>query len=166
MKATGCDAGTVLRTLRRDIDLERGVAELKGKKTSHRRVFQGIIEPWALPYLRDRCAGLLPNAHVWPSGHGKPGKHGQHETPYYTVNGLGKAHESACAAVKVEDYTLKDARHSVAVRMAKAGYTSFEIATQIGTSTQLVEKVYARFDVKVEPRVTESVTRASEAAER
>lgn len=158
VKATGCDVGTVLRTLRRDIDLERGMAELKGKKTKRRRVFRGIIEPWALPYLREHCAGMLPNAHVWPTGKGKPGKHGRHETPYYTVDGIGSAHDSACEAVQIEDYTLKDARHSVAVRMAEAHYSPFEIAAQIGTSVKLVEEVYAQFDVKLEPRVTESVT--------
>jgi integrase len=158
IKATGCDVSTAFRTLRRDLNLEAGKAELRGTKTRHRHVHEGLIEPWALPYLRERCAGMLPNAHAWPELIGKPGKHGTRETAGYSVSGAGHHHTATCEALKVSDYTLKDARHSVAVRMAKAGYTPFEIAEQLGTSPDLVSSTYARFIVKLERRVTSHVT--------
>jgi integrase len=166
IKATGCDASTPLRTLRRHLDLENGVAEIQGTKTPTRLVQEGVIEAWALPILREYCANVLPNAHLWPEGKGKPGAHGTAETPWFTANGVGKEHAAACRALKIDGYTLKDSRHSVAVRMARAGYTSFEIGEQIGTSAYVVAKVYARFLVKMERRVTAHVTSPAEAAKR
>lgn len=156
--ATGCDVSSAFRTRRRDVDLERGVALLRGTKSAKRVVHDGLIEPWAMPYLRDYLAGTMPNALLWTPGSGKPGKHGRAETPFYSVAGAGKAHDACCAAIHVEDYTLKDARHSVAVRMARKGYTPFEIAEQLGNSADLIADVYARFIVKMAHRVTESVT--------
>lgn len=153
IKATGCDVGTAFRTRRRDVDLERGVATLHGTKTAHRLVHEGLVEPWAMPYLRAHLATKTTNALLWELGSGKPGKHGRQETPWYSVSGAGHHHEACCAALKIEDYTLKDARHSVAVRMAKAGYTPFEIAEQLGTSADLVATTYARFIVKMQRRV-------------
>lgn len=163
IKATGCDVSTAFRTLRRDVDLERGVAELRGTKTHRRNVQEGLVEPWALPALRSHAAGILPNALLWPPKTGKPGKHGRSETVGYSVSGAGHHHTKTCDALSIADYTLKDARHSVAVRMARAGYTPFEIAEQLGTSPDLVSRVYARFIVKLERRVTPHVTAANEA---
>lgn len=158
--ATGCDVSTAFRTKRRDVDLERGVVRLRGTKTARREVHEAILEPWAVPLLRDRVLSTLPNALLWTPGTGKPGKHGRQETPCYSVSGAGHHHDDCCTAAGVEDYTLKDARHSVAVRMAKAGYTVFEIAEQLGTSPELVARVYARFLVKMERRMTADVTQA------
>lgn len=166
IKATGCDVSTAFRTLRRDVDLDRGVAELRGTKTRHRLVHEGLIEAWALPYVKAHCAGILPNALLFPPHTGKPGKHGRSETVGYSVSGAGHHHTKTCEALAIESYTLKDARHSVAVRMARAGYTPFEIAEQLGTSADLVASTYGRFLVKMERRqafVTESITLAVEA---
>jgi integrase len=161
IKATGCDVSTAFRTKRRDVDLDRGVAVLRGTKTARRHVEEGLIEPWALPALRAHAAGVLPNALLWAPETGKPGKHGTAETAGYSVSGAGHHHTRTCEALGVESYTLKDARHSVAVRMARAGYTVFEIAEQLGTSPELVSRVYARFLVKIERRVTAHVTEAT-----
>jgi integrase len=158
IKGTGCDVSTPFRTYRRDVDLERGVALLRGTKSAKRVVHEGLIESWALPYLRDYCSTMTANALLWTPGSGKPGKHGREETPFYSVAGAGKHHDKCCAALHVADYTLKDARHSVAVRMARAGYTPFEIAEQLGNSADLVADVYARFLVKMAHRVTDRVT--------
>lgn len=152
IKATGCDVSTAFRTLRRDVDLERGVAELRGTKTRHRVVHEGLIEAWAMPTLKAHCAGILPNALLFPPHTGKPGKHGRSETVGYSVSGAGHHHTKTCEALSIDGYTLKDARHSVAVRMARAGYTPFEIAEQLGTSADLVASTYGRFLVKLERR--------------
>jgi hypothetical protein len=44
----------------------------------------------------------------------------------------------------IEDYTLKDARHSVGVRMRLAGKSFEEIAEQLGTSVYQAVTVYTR----------------------
>jgi integrase len=156
IKATGCDVSTAFRTRRRHVDLERGVAELLGTKTTRRHVQEGLIEAWALPLLKAHCATITANALLWPPGTGKVGAHGTKETEGYSVSGAGHHHTRTCEALGIEGYTLKDARHSVAVRMARAGYTPFEIAEQLGTSADLVSKVYARFIVKLEHRKREA----------
>jgi integrase len=154
IKATGCDVSTAFRTRRRDLDLERGVAELRGTKTARRHVQEALIESWALGYIADAyLRAALPNALLWLPETGKPGKHGRSETGGYSVSGAGHHHKATCKALGISDYTLKDARHSVAVRMARAGYTVFEIAEQLGTSPALVSSTYARFMVKIERRV-------------
>lgn len=158
IKATGCDVSTAFRTRRRHVELERGVAELLGTKTTRRHVQEGLIEAWAVPLLTAYCADVLPNALLWPPGSGKPGAHGRGVTPRYSVSGAGHHHEKTCEALGIEGYTLKDARHSVAVRMARAGYTPFEIAEQLGTSADLVADVYARFIVKLTRRAAEPAT--------
>jgi integrase len=145
IKATGCDVSTAFRTRRRDVDLDRARVRLQGTKTAQRDVDEAIIEAWALPYLSEHCATHTANALLWPEGAGKPGKHGRHETPFYSVAGAGKHHDKCCAALELEDYTLKDARHSVAVRMRFAGYDYEQIAGQLGNSAYQVAKVYARF---------------------
>jgi integrase len=145
IKATGCDVSTAFRTHRRDVDLERAKVRLRGTKTASRDVPEADIEAWALPYLRAYLAEKTPNALLWPAGQGKPGKHGTAETPYYSVSGAGHHHTKCCAALELDDYTLKDARHSVAVRMRFQGKTFEEIAGQLGNSAWQVAKVYARF---------------------
>ncbi len=58
-------------------------------------------------------------------------------------------------------YTLKDARHSVAVRMMEAGYTVQEIAEQLGNTAELVARVYSRHIPTMQRRdVTKSITMA------
>lgn len=130
VKGTGCDVGTARRTLARDIDVSRGVAFLRGTKTRKRQVHEGAIEAWALPFLAEHLKGFTPNAPLWPD---------------VTNSGASHHHARCCKAVNVEDYTLKDARHSVAVRMRFAGRTFEEIAEQLGNSPWQVADVYARF---------------------
>lgn len=130
VKATGCDLGAARRTMARDITLARGVAFLRGTKTAKRQVHEAVIEPWALPILKSHLASILPNALVWPG---------------LTNSGASHHHQRCCEAVGVDDYTLKDARHSVAVRMRFAGKSFEEIAAQLGNSPWQVAEVYARF---------------------
>ena len=145
IKATGCDVSTAFRTHRRDVDLERARVLLRGSKTESRKVPEAEIEPWALPYLREYSAAMTPNALLWPPGTGTPGKHGRSETARYSVSGAGHHHTKCCEALEIDDYTLKDARHSVAVRMRFRGRTFEEIAQQLGNSAWIVAETYARF---------------------
>jgi integrase len=137
IKATGVDVSVALKTLRRDIDLTRGVAELKGTKTAKRQVHNAIIEGWAIPIITEHVKNLTPNAPLWPD---------------ITRFGVQNHHKRCCKAVEVQGYTLRDSRHSVAVRMLEAGYNIMEIAEQLGNSPDLVARVYARFIPKMERR--------------
>lgn len=151
IKATGCDVGSAFRAVRRDLDLERGKAQIRGTKTDRRKVHDATIEAWALPYLREHCSGLLPNAPLWPTGKlPKAGALGRAASPFYSLSGANHHHARCCEAVGVEDYTLKDARHSVGVRMRKAGATFEAIAEQLGTSVYQAVTVYTRYRPEAE----------------
>lgn len=152
IKSTGCDVSTAFRTHRRDVDLDRGVARLRGTKTASREVHEAIIEAWAIPYLEEHLRARLPNALLWPPRSGAPGAHGKAETPFYSISGAGHHHVTCCASLAIEDYTLKDARHSVAVRMRFRGYSFEQISEQLGNSAWQVAKTYARFVPTMERR--------------
>ncbi|MGH7594418.1 MAG: tyrosine-type recombinase/integrase, partial [Gemmatimonadales bacterium] len=56
------------------------------------------------------------------------------------------SHSHACAKLSIENYTLRDSRHTFAVNSAKAGIPAEFIAQQLGhADTQMVNKVYSRF---------------------
>lgn len=130
IKGTGVDVSVALSTLRRDIDLTAGRANLAGTKTANREVHQALIETWALPFLRADLGEVLPNARPWAG---------------ITRSMAAHHHATCCTALEVDGYTLRDARHSVAVRMLDVGYNVMEIAEQLGNSPELVARVYARF---------------------
>lgn len=143
VKGTGCDLSTALEIERGDVNLMHGTARLKGTKTADRDVHRALIEPWALPHLSDALRGELPYAKPWV---------------YVTRSVAAKQHTAACKAVGVKGYTLKDSRHSVAVRMTEAGYNVQEIAEQLGNSPELVARVYSRFAPKMTRRATSETT--------
>lgn len=143
---TGCDVGSAERARKGDVNLFAGRADIRGTKTDRRAVHQAVIEPWALAYVRahlrtmqdaDRDALLFP---------GLPRRSFQ------------QYHGKLTARLGVTDYTLKDARHSVAVRMRKAGKTFEQIAQQLGTSVFQAVTVYSKFqpDADVAPALEEA----------
>lgn len=135
IKATGCDVGSALRAQISDVNLFAQSATIRGTKTDHRRVHGAAIEAWAVPYLKAHIAqrrkandgdpllfpGLNRNA---------PSKHHQYLTS---------------VTLKISDYTLKDARHSVGVRMRLAGKSFEDIAAQLGTSVYQTVQVYTKY---------------------
>lgn len=133
VKGTGCDLGSALRAQKGDVNLFAGKTDVRGTKTDHRAVHQATIEPWALPYVR---------AHIKAMGDAD-----RHELlfPEMGRSGPSHHHKRICATLRVDDYTLKDARHSVAVRMRKAGKSFEEIAAQLGTSVFQTVQVYAAY---------------------
>jgi integrase len=131
IKATGCDVGSARRAQKGDIDLAAARAEIRGTKTDRRKVHGATIERWALPILTEHLKPIV-------------GRH----TPLFagiTNSGASHHHAHCCAAVGVDDYTLKDARHSVGVRMRLAGRSFEEIAEQLGTSVYQAVTVYTRY---------------------
>jgi integrase len=146
VKGTGCDLTTAINTPAREINLATGTARLKGTKTAKRDVHKALIESWAIPYLRAALHGVMANAKPWAA---------------ITRSRAAKHHAACCEAVEIEGYTLKDARHSVAVRMLEAGYDIYAVAEQLGNTPELVARVYGQHQPKMAHKVTESVTEAA-----
>jgi integrase len=143
IKATGAELSAALATLRRDVDLDRGIAHIRGTKTASRNRHEVVIEPWALSLLRQHCRTLTLNAQLWPD-----------ITRYQAHD----KHQTSCAAVEIEDYTLRDSRHSWAVRCRKRGGSLEEIAAQLGhRSILMAATVYAVFKPTLAER-TKSVS--------
>jgi integrase len=144
IKGVGCDVGSGRRAQKDDINLFAQTINVRGTKTDRRRVHQATIEPWAVPYLKahlkamgnaDRHTLLFPNlSRTNASGH----------------------HRRVCEKLNVKDYTLKDSRHSIGVRMRLAGKTFEEIAAQLGTSVYQTVNVYSRYKAEDAQRAKEA----------
>jgi len=127
--ATGADVSAAIAMKGRDLDLSRMQCHVPGTK-SHRRDRHGIvIEVWAAPYLQE-LRTILPAAPLFPG---------------CTQNGASKHHPTAIKHATVEDYTLRDSRHSVAVRMRRAGKSFEAIAQQLRTSVAQAVSTYSQF---------------------
>lgn len=141
--ATGADLSPVLQhTLRGDLDLTRGVARLRGTKHAKRHVHDAIIDPWALPILREYLATMLPTVRPWAT------------IDRYQA---AKAHQASAVACAVPGYTLRMARHTWAVAHRRAGDSLEAIAAQLGNSVYQVATVYARFTPTIDERLRDAM---------
>lgn len=159
IKATGAEVSPATQLVVREIQLWPedegrycGFAHIPGTKTETRDRHDVLIEKWARPYIERAIQGKLPNARVW-AGISRYQAHWHHQ--------------NAAAAVEVTDYTLRDSRHSWAVRGRKARpQVSFEaIAEQLGNTVAVVADVYADFKMTPEERIRDGVP-ATETATR
>jgi len=151
--ATGAEIGAVLRMVPRDIDPERMRAHIPGSKAITRNRYDVVIEEWAKPYLERHLAlhdvmqapGVEPiDAATAPIFAG---------VSRYKVYWF---HRQACAALKIEDLTVHDARHSLAVRWRKHGIALEVIAAQLGHANVLqVATIYGRFQPTMDEREAE-----------
>lgn len=91
-----------------------------------------LVAEWARPYARELVRGKLPRATV---GAG------------VSRWALSDEHRRACQALAIANYWLRDARHSWAVRAARAGMTPAQAAEQMGhrDGGVLFLKLYARY---------------------
>jgi len=65
-------------------------------------------------------------------------------------------HKQACAALKIDDLRVHDARHSLAVRWRKHGIGLEVIAAQLGHANVLqVATIYGRFQPTMDEREAE-----------
>lgn len=133
IKATGCDVGSALRAQVGDVNLFAKTANIRGTKTDRRRVHRADIEPWAITYLKPLLSARRKdgNGALLFAGIGR--------------NAPSKHHDHIAGKVGVDEYTLKDARHSVGVRMRLAGRSFEEIADQLGTSVFQAVTVYTKY---------------------
>jgi integrase len=128
---TGAEVSPALEAVGRDFDLDAGICTVRGTKTHKRHRHFVRIEPWSLEILRGYLRAFLPNAKPWAG---------------MTRHMAHHHHQATCAAIGVEDYTLRDARHSWAVRARTIRGESWEeIADQLGNSPWVVAHTYAVF---------------------
>jgi len=135
IKATGAEVSPAVAMTRGDIDLNAGLVHIKGTKNEKRDRHDAIIEAWALPYLREHCRSLIGNVALWPT-----------LTRYRVYD----VHQATCAALGIEDYTLRDARHSWAVRSRKRGESLEAIMAQLGH--YMAATIYGKFKPTIEER--------------
>lgn len=130
MHGSGVEISALLKLKRRDIDFDRSEIRALGTKTKARdRIAK--VEPWAMGYLHDHARKLFPNAIAFPG------------VNRWTVS---DKHREVCRELEIEDYQLRDSRHTFAVRAVRAGASFETVAQQLGhTDTTMVVRVYARF---------------------
>lgn len=102
-----------------------------------------VIEEWAKPYLERHLA--LHDVMTAPGMEPIDAA----TTPIFAGVSRYKVYwfyRQACAALKIEDLTVHDARHSLAVRWQKHGIALEVIAAQLGHANVLqVATIYGRF---------------------
>ncbi len=141
----GCDVGSADRCQKGDVNVFAGTTLIRGTKTDRRKVHDATIEPWALPYVRAHIKAM--------QGHDRQAL----VFPKIPRRAAQLHHIALCERLGIEHYTMKDARHSVAVRMRKAGKSFEEIAAQLGTSVYQVVNVYAKYKPDAEKLAAEAV---------
>ena len=147
--ATGADVTPALQMRGRDLDLARLRCHIPGRKTPKRDRHEVEIDAWARPFL-DELATVLPNAPLFAG---------------ITRHKASWAHKQSAEAVQAGDYTLRDARHSIAVRWRWEGRSFEEIAQQLGNSVWQCVQVYGAFSPEDRPgHATNHATSAAPAA--
>jgi integrase len=130
LHGTGIEVSVALGLKRRDVDTVRREVRARGTKTAARDRITKVAE-WAWPMIERHVALLTPNAPLFPG------------INRWTASGR---HREACEALEIEDYQLKDSRHTYAVRAIRAGAPFEVVARQLGhADTTMVVRVYGRF---------------------
>lgn len=131
--ATGIEVSVAIGIKRRDISKsEKGIWMIfaPGTKTAS-RLRTVYLEPWANPYLEKHVAMLTPDASLFPR-----------------MNrwAPSEKHRAACKKLGIKNYTLKDARHTWAVRAIRNKASLEVIRRQLGhVNTVMANLVYAPF---------------------
>lgn len=136
MYGSGAEVGAALKLRHADFNRKAKTLHLRGSKTPWRnRTVR--LEDWAWNRLHFVLDGLsLPDTQV-----------------FYRVSydASYRAHVAACEALKLEGFTLHDARHTYAVNALKKGYRPEVVAHQLGhRDTTLVWRVYGRYVPRAE----------------
>lgn len=130
LHATGMEVSVALSLKRRDVDIARREVRARGTKTKARDRIAKVAE-WAWPLVERYVSLLTPNAPLFPG------------INRWTAS---DKHREACEALEIEDYQLKDSRHTYAVRAIRAGAPFEVVAQQLGhADTTMVVRVYGRF---------------------
>jgi integrase len=143
LMASGADVGSALEVRMRDVDLEREEVLVRGTKTYNRERTRRLLHEWASgPFWRYvKARKAVPSARLFDlidETSTRP--------TFDATTGTLAILRDALTAVKVEDYTTRDHRHTFAVHALKVGYTYAVVAHQLGhANTALVHKVYGKY---------------------
>jgi integrase len=130
LHGTGMEVSVALGLKRRDVEQIGRAIRARGTKTKARDRIAKVAE-WAWPMIEAHFALLTPNAPLFPG------------INRWTAS---DKHREACTALGIEDYQLKDSRHTYAVRAIRAGAPFEVVARQLGhADTTMVVRVYGRF---------------------
>jgi len=137
LAGTGIEVSVALALTKRDVDTKARQIRAAGTKTHSRdRVVR--VADWAWAYVTPLLDDLLPSARLFAG-----------ITDRYAAGDVHRAAVTALVAQgeKVyEGYTMRDHRHTYAVRAIRAGAPAELVARQLGHANPvLVHKVYSRF---------------------
>jgi integrase len=143
LAGTGIEVSVALALTRRDVDTATREIRAAGTKNHNRDRIVRVAE-WAWPYVEARCKGLLPSARLFGDipdrwiamdHHNEARGDGTDERP-----GLARDNPA------YKGYTMRDARHTWAVRAVRSGWPIEGVARQLGhVDGTLALKVYGRF---------------------
>jgi integrase len=128
LSGTGLDVSVALGLTRRMVDLSAWTITSVRPKTGIPHLV--LIAEWARPYIQTHIKKLLPDAKLFPMDRWM----------------CEKRHKAALKALGIENLTMRDARHTWAVRWAQAGGSAATGAAQLGHSDGgvLFLRVYGR----------------------
>jgi integrase len=128
LAGSGIEVGVALALRVRDVDVAHREIRARGTKTHNRDRIARVAE-WAWEYVQRAIGGKTPDAHVFGTIADRWAAQDQHT--------------AACKALGITDYTMRDARHTWAVRMARAGTPIEQISKQLGhKDAAMALKVY------------------------
>jgi integrase len=136
---SGAEVSATLAMRRRDVHDARLRIDVLGTKTPKRRRHDVALDAWALPFVLPHLAGKHPEAALFPG---------------LTRRQVQEAHRVTRERLGIRDYTLRDARHSVAIRMRRDGDSFEAIAARLGNTVAVVHATYARFQPGDSPEST------------
>jgi hypothetical protein len=143
MAGSGIEVSGARNVRRRDVFPDVREVRAPGTKTYNRDRIVRVAE-WAWPYVEERLAGLAPDDRLFP---GIPDRWVARDV--FVATTLLLAAKFPCYS----GYTMRDHRHTYAVRAARAGTPPQLIAEQLGhVNAVLVLKVYGKFLPKSDER--------------
>lgn len=129
-----------------DVDRHAKTVYLRATKTGNRprtvAVYPEWADCWRLVEKHMAANPGVPTAALFPS---------------VTYASARSALRDACAALRIDDYTTKDHRHSCAVALAKGGRSITEIAAQLGNRPDVCARVYTRYTPTHQAEKTETL---------
>jgi integrase len=144
LAGTGIEVSVALALRRRDVDVANREIRAAGTKTHARDRIVRAAE-WAWPYIEPLLKGRLPDAGLFD---GIPDR-------WYAQD----AHNAALKKLVADGYpvfggyTMRDQRHTYAVRAIRAGTPAELVARQLGhVNAVLAHRVYGRFAPRQQER--------------
>jgi integrase len=132
LAGTGIEVSVALKLTVRDVDVANREIRARGTKT-HNRDRVAKVAGWAWGDVERAIRGKLPTTLLFDT--------------ITNIDQARRRHEDACEALGIEDYTMRDARHTYAVRMVQAGTPTIQVAKQLGHKDQsMVQEVYGLYE--------------------